>query len=162
MTNVVPSASPIWTRTADYSQFGGHIEKTNRLGVSSFNPKTDISAQQFSSIVDYLARMSWSTCFCTSKFSYTSTLVTFSKYLGQNGIGIVYAPTATVDGTDVTLVFNTTYTDSYNIEDGISLSIGQISPHGLITTIPYITILNSYTIKLSNIEESVEYGLTVW
>jgi hypothetical protein len=45
--SVTPSGLPAWTRTADHSQYGGHVDKRDYGGVGAINAMTDVSAAQF-------------------------------------------------------------------------------------------------------------------
>ena len=52
---VTPSGDPPWARTASHDVYGGHSEKTNYQSQGAINPKTDITAEQWSRLVEDLA-----------------------------------------------------------------------------------------------------------
>ena len=52
---VTPSGDPPWARTSDYTTYGGHAEKANYQSLGAINPKTDITAEQWSRLVEDLA-----------------------------------------------------------------------------------------------------------
>lgn len=159
---VTPSALPIWNRSVSFTEFGGHLDKQNRLGVTTHNPKTDFTAEQFSSMVDYLARISWVVPFAVISFSYSGTTVTIHNYLGLNGTTVNSAPTATVSGTSCIFAFEDSYSDSYSVSNDISLLMGIISPQGPVNIIPYTTITNTFTITAEDVKEEIVYNLMVW
>jgi hypothetical protein len=166
MTNVVPAALPPWTRSADISQFGGHLEKQNRLGIYTHNPKTDISAEQFSSLVDYVARLSYTTpFFVASILSKDGTVEDpeYIQYFGQNGVGITNAPTIERSGAgEITIYLTTTFNDSY-LQEGIwAAKAAQITPNQLIATVPVVEITSSGTKLVIVGVNDILFTLTVW
>ena len=51
MPLVVPTGSPVWVRTTDYSHYGGHASKENYLGRGAIDALTDVAAEEFSRMV---------------------------------------------------------------------------------------------------------------
>jgi hypothetical protein len=53
---------------------------------------------------------------------------TVTDYIGQNGVGLDYAPTGSVSGTgDFTLTWEPSYVDGYDIAEPIALRHGKIT-----------------------------------
>jgi hypothetical protein len=156
MANVIPSASPLWERNIDYTQLGGHAEKQNRLGVYTHNPKTDISAQEFSSLVDTVARMSWTAPFAMIHIDGYTTV----QYVGMNGVGESFAPTVAVVAGGVNFTWETSYDDSYGVSANTLL-------RGAIVTVNTatgsatadITGTNTVSVYLTGTDE---FTLVVW
>lgn len=58
-----------------------------------------------------------------------------SVYRGQNGSGLSYAPTITLDGSSfITLTFASSFTDPYGIVRSVSLSRAMVAPLEITST----------------------------
>lgn len=159
MAYIKPEAPPGWTRTVDFTQLGGHLEKQNRLGVSTFNPKTDISAAQFAGIADMISRMSWTSPACIMRFGSNGTIV---KYLSQWGAGTEPSLVWTMDN-ELLLTFESAYTDSYNVEGSWEISTAIITPHQNLTSC-FVEIASANTLHclFNSTGGFPEFSLMVW
>lgn len=114
---VIPTAEPSWVRNVDFSDYGGHVDKSNAFGITTFNPITSISAEQVSSSVDHLANIVRVAPFAVLNCTVDDTLGTadITNYFGQHGIGLSNAPDVSYDGYgQVSFEWETSYTDSYS------------------------------------------------
>lgn len=53
--SITPTGTPAWTRTASADLYGGHANKRNWGGLGIIDPRTDISAEQWSRMAADLA-----------------------------------------------------------------------------------------------------------
>lgn len=63
-----PNGLPAWTRSADHTYYGGHLEKDNYNGEPIVNPKTDVGAGAIKRMATDLAAVARMSDFAKIKF----------------------------------------------------------------------------------------------
>jgi hypothetical protein len=125
---VVPNGDPIWVRSSDFTSYGGDLDKANYQSLGAINPKTDITAEQFSRLVEDVAECARTAAFAllsitcndsgadppTINWARLNTGVTASSYEGDT------PPTGFPSGSRlgngaVTLTFSASYPDAYGV-----------------------------------------------
>lgn len=112
---VIPSGAPAWLRVNDFTTYGGHPDKRNYMAQGSTDPTSDVSAEQFSRLVEdqaMLSRVAWFatlTYVCNDSAPGLPTIVSYNAMAGA-------APTPTRNGAgDVTWNWEDSYTDAYGV-----------------------------------------------
>lgn len=59
-----PNGYPIWSRTSDFTVYGGATDKANYQSQGAVNPRTDITAEQFMRLVEDVAECARTAAFC--------------------------------------------------------------------------------------------------
>ena len=129
---IQPEGLTAWQRAASIETVGGHIDKENVQGLTAFNPRTQISAEQFSSMVDYVVSAVRTMPFATINVSTNDTGTpanpTVNSYFGMHGTGSTLAPTCTRLGDGYfSLAWDASYEDSYSQTGSVNLSAAQVS-----------------------------------
>jgi hypothetical protein len=128
-----PTGYPAWTRGADYTQYGGDPNKANYQSQGVVNPITDVGAEGFSRMASDVAAITRTAEFCALQalcdVSSSTTVencrlmtgISAGSYLGTappSGF-----PTVTRNGSgDVTITFDSSYTDEYGVAGALSLT----------------------------------------
>jgi hypothetical protein len=101
---------------------GGFAPLPIRLGVDFDSPSHARLAADLQAILK-------SQVLC--RLTYTpGTTVVIHDYVGMNGAGPAWAPTATYNTTgDVTFTFPNTFTDSYSVEEPIAIRYAKATAH---------------------------------
>lgn len=121
-----PTGNPAWTRSVDYSQYGGDPNKQNYQSQGVVNPKTDVGAEGFSRLVSDAAAVVRTAEFCVMQVlcdvGGTNTTVEHCRLM--TGISASYSgaapptgfPSITRRGNgDVSVIFASSYSDEYGI-----------------------------------------------
>ena len=155
---VVPTGSPAWTRTADFSHYGGHASKENYLGRGAIDALTDVGAEEFSRMVADAAAATRTAPFAvityscndtspdapTVEFVYMMTGIRTVSYEGDAPPSGFPSAARNGDG-DVTFTFASSYSDEYGIagafapRHAIAGLAGQ-SPGGAVTEVVAQTV----------------------
>lgn len=140
---ITPSGSPAWTRTADHTQYGGNVNKTDFMSIGSINAKTDVSAAEYCRAASDLAAAArtapmWVITYLNNDSSPAAPTVEIA--LGMTGVSLVsYAggsppagfPSAARNGNgDVTFTFASSYNDEYGVAGGFSVLSALASVQG--------------------------------
>lgn len=128
-----PTGNPAWTRSADYTQYGGDPNKANYQSQGVVNPRTDVGAEGFSRLASDVAAVVRTAEFCVMQVlcdvSGTTTTVescrmmtgiTAASYLGTAPPTGFPAVTRNGSG-DVSVTFSSTYSDEYGVAGGLVL-----------------------------------------
>lgn len=139
---ITPTGLPAWTRTADHTQYGGHTEKRDFMGVGPINPRTDVAAAELCRAAADLAATArtapmWVLVFqCndsspaapTVEVALGMTGVRFTSYEADNPpTGF---PSAVRGGNgQVTFTFESSYADDYGTDGdyGVLVATGSAS-----------------------------------
>ena len=144
-----PAGYPLWTRTSDYTTYGGDANKRNYQSQGAINPETDVTAEQFMRLVEDAAECARTAAFAqlrilcndtstsapTIKWARLCTGTTDTPYDSE------YPPTGFPAGTrngtgNVTLWFDATYEDAYGVSaafDPHQVLPSPISPCAYVT-----------------------------
>lgn len=128
MAVVVPTGSPAWTRTADFSSYGGHASKENYLGRGPIDALTDVGAEEFSRAAADLAAVARTAPFAvitylnndtapaapTIEYAYMMTGIRTTSYAGASAPTGFPSASRSSDGV-VVFTFASSYTDEYGI-----------------------------------------------
>jgi hypothetical protein len=123
-----PTGLPAWTRTADFIQYGGAVDKANYQSQGVVNPRTDVGAEGFSRLVADTAAVVRTAEFATMQIlcvdggSNTPTVENCRLMTGATVISYVGSappagfPAASRNGNgDVTITFASSYNDEYGV-----------------------------------------------
>lgn len=128
---IQPEGLTPWQRSASIETIGGHTDKQNVQGLTAFNPKTQVSAEQFSSLADYVIAALRTIPFATLNVTTNDTSPanpTVNNYWGQHGTGSTLAPTCTRLGDGYfSVAWDASYEDSYSQTGSVNLSAAQVS-----------------------------------
>lgn len=135
---VTPNALPCWQRSASIESLDGHVDKQNVQGLTAYNPKTQCSAEGFSSLVDYVIAGMRTMPFATINVTTNDTSPgdpTINSYFAQHGVGVSLAPTVSevVDGIGnhqdgyFAIQWDASYEDSYSQTGSVNLTAAQVS-----------------------------------
>jgi len=108
-----------------HETFGGNVNKRNYGEVDIVDPTTDTSAEQGVEACRVLARAQWMMPFAELEITVGTDTPTSSvnSYVGQNGVGLSYAPTITWLGTGhVQLQWDATYADEYGVTGTLAIT----------------------------------------
>lgn len=121
-----PTGNPAWTRSVDYSQYGGDPNKQNYQSQGVVNPKTDVGAEGFSRLVSDAAAVVRTAEFCVMQVlcDVGGTATTVEHCRMMTGISASYVgsapptgfPSITRNGNgDVSITFASAYSDEYGV-----------------------------------------------
>lgn len=125
---ITPTGSPAWTRTVDFSHYGGNANKENYLGRGAIDALTDVAAEEFSRMVADIAGLARTAPFAivtylcndaspdapTIEFCALMTGVQTTSYEGDAAPAGFPSAARNGDG-DVTFTFASSYADEYGV-----------------------------------------------
>ena len=128
-----PTGNPAWTRSADFTQYGGDPNKQNYQSQGVVNPRTDVGAEGFSRLVSDAAAAVRSAEFCVMQVLIRDTAptgatiescrlmtgVTSGSYDGAAPPTGFPAIARNGNG-DVSISFSSAYADEYGVSGGFS------------------------------------------
>jgi hypothetical protein len=123
---ITPSRLPPWIRNADITDYGGHVDKQNYLGIDVIDPTTDQSAAQFSSLVQDVAAVDNTAPFAVICATLSGGELSVHGYRSMYGNGIGNMPDVLVDGYSVEFTWDSEYADAYGQMGSVNI-IGAIS-----------------------------------
>lgn len=138
-----PTGSPTWTRTANHTHFGGHLQKRNYLSKTVINPKTDVDASELIRAANNLAEVCRTAPKCIITFTcddtgtndptvhYVSAL--FGEYTQDydGGSPPTGFPSVTRSGDgDVDITFASSYSDAYSVAGAFQIDHAEGGVHG--------------------------------
>jgi hypothetical protein len=148
---VIPDGDPLWARTATFETYGGDVNKKNYQSQGAINPLTDVTAEQFSRIVEDLAAAGRTANFChcyvtcndsgtpaapTIQWCHLMTAVRETSYEG--GAPPAGFPTAArVSDGSVTITFAASYNDAYGVSESFEPSFAATASAD--TGVAYVT-----------------------
>ena len=151
---MTPTGSPLWTRTADITQYGGHPYKANYQSQGVVNPRTDVGAEGFARLTADVAAIARVQPFATIAYQCNDTAtgaptvlyalmqtgITFASYAGNDPPAGFPAAGRNGNG-DVTFTFGTTYTDDYGVVAGFGVThvIAGLNGSGATVIVPQWT-----------------------
>jgi hypothetical protein len=151
---VTPTGDPLWARTADHTIYGGHADKANYQSQGAINPKTDVTAEEFSRMVEDLAMVGRVLGFCKLKVTCNDSspaAPTFDWVNMMTGIrSTSYAgdspPTGFPSGArlgdgSITITFASSYSDAYGVSEAFTPEWAD--PRGASTSTAHCTYLIS-------------------
>lgn len=140
---ITPTGQPAWTRTASAETYGGHPDKVDYQSQGVVNPKTDVSAAQFSRLcadVAAVARMApFSVITLTCNDSGTDDPTISSAFQMDVGLSTGYEgdapppgfPTITrVSNGKVQVVYPSTPSDDYSVSAALTTYHAQATVIG--------------------------------
>lgn len=122
-----PTGNPAWTRSADYTTYGGDPNKANYQSQGVVNPRTDVGAEGFSRLVSDVAAVVRTAEFCVMQIlcDVGGTATTVENCRMMTGVtAVTYSGTAPPTGFpsvtrngngDVTVTFASSYLDEYGV-----------------------------------------------
>jgi hypothetical protein len=125
---ITPAGLPAWTRTADYTVYGGHPQKQNYQSQGVINPRTDVGAEGFArltadaeattrtcpfAVLTYLNH-DGSPAAPTIESAYLMTGIRASSYEG-NAAPTGFPSAARNSTGKVTFTFAASYSDAYGV-----------------------------------------------
>lgn len=123
---VTPTGSPAWTKTADHTFYGGHLQKINYQSQGAVNSRTDLTAENLCRIAADLAAVVRTAPFATVLYTCNDTgaaAPTIDVYSAMSGT----APTgARVGDGSVTLTWSASYSDEHSVSGDLHI-IGAIA-----------------------------------
>jgi len=124
---VIPSGDPAWLHTNNFETYGGHEDKRNYMAQGVTDPTSDVSAEQFSRLVEDTAQIGRTASFATLTYQCNDSspaIPTILSYTGMAGS----APTPTRNGNgDVTWNWEASYTDSYGVSAPFNIGHARAS-----------------------------------
>ena len=161
MSTIVPTGLPAWTRTADFTSYGGNTEKRNHLGGGVIDATTDVGAEDFSRMVADLAavvraapmwvltylNMDASPAAPTIQVAHGMTGVRLLSYVGSSApVGF---PSAVRNGVgDVTFTFSGTYLDEYGVSGTFAVANAEASCNSTGAYIAVAQIVSATTVRV--------------
>jgi len=140
---ITPEGLPAWSRTADHSQYGGHVAKTNFQSQGVVNPRTDVGAEAIvrhasdTAAAVRTAEFAVITFLCNDGSPAVPTIescqlmtgIASAPYAGDSPpTGF---PSAARNGNgDVTFTFDTSYEDDYSIAEDFAPTQADTSASG--------------------------------
>lgn len=119
---VTPTGAPAWVRLSDHTTYGGNTNKTNYQSQGAVNPRTDVTAEQFSRLVADLEALVRVGSFAVITFTCNDTVPaapTVDDYDSMAGT----APTgARVSSGVVTFTWDASYLDPYGVSGDIHIA----------------------------------------
>ncbi len=132
---IIPTGSPAWTRTNDFTHYGGDKNKENYLSRGAIDALTDVDAKQFARLTADVAALQRVAPFCTITLLCSDSVPaapTVESVVMQTGVAsLSYLgsspptgfPTVTRNGNgDVSITFSSSYSDSYGVTGAFSIS----------------------------------------
>lgn len=112
---VTPTGAPAWLRVNDFTSYGGDLNKRNYMAQGVTDPTSDVSAEQFSRMVEDLAMLQRVGSFGTLTYQCNDSSPGDPTIISWDGM-----VSATPDGTrngdgDVTWKWAASYTDAYGV-----------------------------------------------
>jgi hypothetical protein len=132
--STTPAGLPAWSRTADASVYGGHVDKRDFEGQGPVNPQTDVSAAQFIRLAADVAALSRVAPFAVLTIQCNDTVpaaptvvraqqmtaVSLAGYEGASPTGDFPTLTRVSDGV-FDVVWPTSVADDYGVEQAVDL-----------------------------------------
>jgi hypothetical protein len=147
---VTPIGSPAWARTITFDDYGGDVNKANYQSQGAINPRTDVTAEQFSRLVEDLTGVVrvadfaklYVTCNDSSPAAPTIQWCRMMSGVRSTSYEGDAAPTgfpagARVGDGSITLTFDASYSDAYGVSQ--ALTIEHVSADGADTSVAYVT-----------------------
>ncbi len=143
---ITPAGLPCWSRTSDFSSYGGNVNKYNYASIGCVNPLTDVTAEQHARLCEDVAAAARTAAFAVFTVQCDDTTpgpptvlacdmmtgVQLASYVGDappTGF-----PTFTRNGNgDVTATFETSYTDAYGVAQTLTIRHAVAGVHGTTT-----------------------------
>lgn len=140
---VTPTGSPAWTRTTDFSHYGGDADKANYQSQGAVDPLTDVTAEQLSRLAADLASAVRTCPFCvltfladdtgagppTVEYVNLMTGVSAASYTGDNPPAGFPTVERSSDGIHV-ITLDSSYTDPYGVAGTFIPRQATASPEG--------------------------------
>jgi hypothetical protein len=127
---ISPAGLPLWSRTASFEVYGGHLQKRDYGGICMVNALTDVSAAQFCRLTgDAAGAARVATLFSMSLSRSGSTITinycapqwappSLSPYDGGVAMGL-YPVAALTDTNEVTVTVPSSATDEFGVAQAI-------------------------------------------
>lgn len=131
----VPAGSPIWTRSAAASTYGGSLGKKNYGGIGAINANTDVTAEQWNRLTADLAGVASMTPLCMLQLNHIGSAIYIDycapcwtapwreQYLGSSPPSALYPSAVLLSATQVQLTFPQTATDEFGVAAGIAFQM---------------------------------------
>jgi hypothetical protein len=140
--STTPAGLPAWSRTADASVYGGHVDKRDFEGQGPVDPQTDVSAAQFIRLAADVAALSRVAPFAVLTIQCNDTVpaaptvvraqqmtaVSLAGYEGASPTGDFPTLTRVGDG-EFDVVWPTSVADDYGVEQDVDLVHAHGSVH---------------------------------
>jgi hypothetical protein len=161
MTTITPTGLPAWTRTADHTVYGGHLQKQNYQSQGVINPRTDVGAEAIArlaadaeattrtcpfAVLTYLNRDATPLA-PTIESAYLMTGIRASSYAGD--AAPTGFPSAVRNSTGkVTFTFAASYSDPYGISAAFTPSHVVLGMNGT-TFVDATWVISGSTVAVS-------------
>ena len=138
--SINPAGAPAWSRAADHTDYGGHVNKRNYQSQGAVNAQTDVTAEQITRIAADLAAAVRTAPFAVLSFTTSSTAAptVHPCRLMTGALATAYAgdvpptgyPSVEATGADeVTITFAASYSDDYSVSASFAPRCVQAFSH---------------------------------
>jgi len=176
---VVPTGSPAWTRTVDFTHYGGHADKANYLSRGSIDALTDIDAEEYSRLASDQAAAVRSAPMAAMRLTFNDTspaAPTIQSVLMMTGVRLTsyaggsppsgFPSAARNGGADATITFAASYLDEYGVT-------GAFVPRSAVATsetsgTPVQALVSGSTVRVVSVDDNGDpvdddtISLVVW
>lgn len=127
---IAPAGLPLWSRTASFEVYGGHLQKRNYGDIGMVNALTDVSAAQFCRLTSDAAGAARTSALVSLSIYRDGTTITInvcapqwaspslSPYDGGIALG-VYPTAALTDTNEVTVTIPSSASDEFGVAQAI-------------------------------------------
>jgi hypothetical protein len=128
-----PNGTPAWTRSADHTFYGGHVDKANYQDEPIVNPKTDVGANAIQRMAADLAAVARMANFAT---------VTFTANESGSSISVTACRlmTGAISAKVYSVAIGGTYSDPYSVDAVFAPAFaGSTCTSGVYTSKAYVS-----------------------
>ena len=147
----------MWLRTNDFRTYGGDPDKRNFQAQGVVDPTTDVSAEQFSRLVEDVAQLGRVTEFATLTFRCNDTSPAAPTILYYDALAGAQPTGARVSNGKVVFDWAASYTDAYGVSAQFHIAHSDASVQG--TTAAFASSLPA-DINADTLNERV--GVAAW
>lgn len=127
---VTPSGAPLWLRTNDFTTYGGDLNKRNFQAQGATDPTTDVTAEQFSRLVEDVAQLARVAEFVTMVVQCNDASPAAPTIVSRNQLAGA-APSGARNGNgDVTFTFASSYLDAYGVSGALNITAAHATIQG--------------------------------
>jgi hypothetical protein len=167
---IVPAGSPAWTRAAVHTDYGGHVNKRNFMGIGVVNAMTDLGAEELCRTAADMVALARTaaygiltfTCNDTSPAAPTiqcaylmSAAPRLTSYAGDSAPSGF--PSAARDGTGaVTFTFASSFTDDYGVSGSWTPLFAGTTVQSVSTSPAYFAnwVISGHTVQVVVVDNS--------
>lgn len=127
---IVPTGAPVWLRTNDFQVYGGDPNKRNYMGQGAIDPTSDVTAEQFSRLVEDVAELGRVTEFATITFRCNDTVPGPPTILAYNGLAGAAPTGSRIGNGHVSFAWPVEPEDAYGVEAFVNFMSAMGGPQG--------------------------------